>query len=235
MWCTSVSTNTVNVINRGAYGTTAASHSSGAICRNAPRFPRASILRAINDTIRAVYPDLYAVATTTFLINGDLPIGYSLPAETREVIDVFYDSADATSHWPKVQRYAVNLNANTTEFATGRNIDIFDAIQDGATVQVVYKKEPSVLVNLADVFATVTGLQDSAKEAIVYGACARLFGYTLPANFQTQAASAVLIDPERGGDPLSLSRYFYQMHLQARAEEQRRLNEKYPPRIHWLR
>ena len=52
----------VNVILRGMYGTTPAAHTSGtSFVRNAPRFPRFAIMRAINDTIRqlAASPQQY--------------------------------------------------------------------------------------------------------------------------------------------------------------------------------
>lgn len=238
MWCTAVDTaaNTVTVSLRGLYGTTAAAHTTSSFVRNAPRFPRAAIIRAINDTIQAVYPDLYGVATTTLTVNSTLSIGYGLPAAVQEVLDVAYDVGDGTSFWPEANRYRVNLNANTTAFPTGKSIEIFDAIRPGATIQVVYKKQPSVLVNLADVFDTTTGLQESAKEAIVYGACSRLVGYLAPGRFDNQAAAAKLIgDGADAGDYLSMTRYFYQLHMMARAEEARRLNEKYPPRIHFTR
>lgn len=235
MWCTSVSGSTVNVINRGMFGTTAAAHTSGtSFVRNAPRYPRESIKRAINDTILSVYPDLFAVATTT-LTAGGTTIGYELPAAVREVLELTWDSADLTGFWREVDRYRVNLNANTTDYPSGRSIEIFDGIPATRTVQVVYKREPVAMTDNADVFDTVTLLPQSAKECIIYGACARLFGYGLVAGHQTQAAAAAFMDPQRGSDPLALGRYFYQMHLQARAEEARRLNDRYPPRIHWNR
>jgi hypothetical protein len=235
MWCTDVSTNTVTVSLRGMYGTTAAAHTTGtSVLRNNPRFPRASIKRAINDTIRAVYPDLYAIDDTTFT-SSIVSVGYELPADVEEVLDVTVDAADGTDYWRPVNRYRVYRKANTTAFATGRYIEIRDAIEGNRTVQVVYTKVPAALAANTDVFDTTTGLQESARECIVYGACARLAGYLEPARLQTNAAEATLMADQHSGAMLNAARYYYQLHLQARSEEARRLQDKYPPRIHWLR
>lgn len=74
---------------RGLYGTGAATHAQGAVVRNAPRFPRASIKRALNDTLLAVYPDLFAVKTTTITAERAV-MTYSLPSDVEEVLDVFW-------------------------------------------------------------------------------------------------------------------------------------------------
>ena len=84
-------------------------------------------------------------------------------------------------------------------------------------------------------FTNCTGLPDSAKECIVYGACARLVGYTETARTNDDAAEARFIDGSPAGQALQAARYFYQMHLQARQEESRRLLDRYPPRIHFNR
>jgi hypothetical protein len=50
---------------RGWNGTTAATHADNAVAILNPKFPRHYIKTAINDTIGAVYPDLYVVKKTT--------------------------------------------------------------------------------------------------------------------------------------------------------------------------
>lgn len=236
MWCTSVDpeNNLITVTKRGMYGTTAAAHDADELVRNNPKFPRAVISRAINDTIRSVYPDLFAVASTT--MTADLSVGtYELPSTTEDVLDVFWQDIGDTGIWHPVKRYRFNPFANTTEYDTGKSIDIISGVAHGQTIQVVYRKVPSALSSLSDDFATVSGLEDSAKECIVYGACARLVGYLEPARLSSDAAEARFMEQEPAGKALTAARYFYQMHLQARGEESRRLNDRYPPRIHFTR
>lgn len=135
MWVTSQdpATNTVTVSVRGLYGTGATTHAQGAIVRNAPKFPRASIKRALNDTLRAVYPDLFAVKTTTVTAER-ATMTYALPADTEEVLDVLWQDSGPSATWFPVHRYAVNLSANTTAFPNGKTIDIFETVPPGRTV-----------------------------------------------------------------------------------------------------
>lgn len=235
LWCDRVDpdANLVYVTIRGFFGSTAAAHSANAIARNQPKYPRFSIKRAINDVIRSTYPDLFAVGTTT-LTTTIIGVGYELPADVEEILDVTYSNADDTGMWYPVNRYRVTLSANTTEFATGKSIEVYNGIASGRTVQVVYKKVPSVLAADADLL-TASGLSESAKECIVYGVCARLVGYIEPARINDDSAEAKFIDGSPAGQALTAARYFYQMFAQARAEEARRLLDRYPPRIHFNR
>jgi hypothetical protein len=235
MWCSRVDTdaNVIHVVIRGMYGTTAAAHTAGALVRNAPRFPRFSIKRAINDTIRSTYPALFTVDTTEITYSATIAT-YALPADTEDVLDVVWATSDGSELWEPVRYYSINLNANTTAFPTGRTIDITQGLLPGRTVQVVYRKRPVVLANGDDF--TDSGLEDSAKECIVYGACARLVGYIEPARMSNTAAEAKLLDAvQPAGVALSAARYFYQMHRLMLDEESRRLLDRYPPRIHFQR
>jgi hypothetical protein len=54
---------------RGFRGTTAATAANQAKVTIAPNYPRFMVKQAINDTIQAVYPELYGVGTHTFSFN----------------------------------------------------------------------------------------------------------------------------------------------------------------------
>jgi len=190
LWVTNsdADTGVVTVAVRGLYGTTASTHASGAIVRNAPRFPRASISRAVNDTIRSSYPDLFAVTATTITAER-ATMTYGLPTDVEEVLDVTWQDSGPSATWFPVRRYEVDLHANTTAFTTGKTINIFDTVPPGRTIQIAYTKVPATLVTLASDLST-TGLQESAKECLVYGACARMVGYLEPASLSDSAAQA---------------------------------------------
>lgn len=91
---------------------------------------------------------------------------------------------------------------------------------------------------LTDTLAS-TGLSDSAKECLVYGACSRLVGYLQPAQMATNAAEARLLENSNrmasGATYMDVGRYYYTMYQQAKSEEARRLQDRYPPRIHFTR
>lgn len=235
MWCTLVDpdSNLVYLSVRGLYGTTAAEHTTTAVVRNAPRWPRFSVARALNDSIRSTFPDLFAVSKTELIaVTGK--VTYALPAACEQVLDVTVDEASITGYWNPVKRYAVDMHANTDLFATGKSIAIMEGHVSGRTINVTYTHAPTILPTLATELTT-SGLAESAKEALVYGACARLVGYTEPARMSDDSAEARFMGTQTQGAALGAGRYFYQMHLQARADEVRRLQHRYPPRIHWTR
>jgi hypothetical protein len=235
MWCTSVDTssNTVSVNVRGMYGTTAAAHTSGALVRNQPRFPRASISRAINDTINSLFPDVFAVSTTTFDYSPAV-LTYSLPSDVEVVLSVSWEDIGSSEAWIPVDRYRVNTDANTTAFATGKSIDILDAVIPGSTVNVRYTKVPTTLGSTSTDISS-TGLNETVKECLVYGACSRLTGYLEVGRMNDDSAEAGFMDGQPQGQALSAARYYYQMVALAKAEETRRLQSRYPTRPHFTR
>lgn len=194
IWVSSVDTdaNLIHASVRGIYGSTKAAHSTGAIVRNRPMFPRFSIKKAINDTIRSVYPDLFGVGTTE-IITTAIGVGYELPAEVEEVLTVDFNDSDDTGMWFPVRRYRVKPKSATSQFPSGKAIEIYDGIAAPRSLHVVYSKVPSVLSSGTDEL-TATGLAESAKECIVYGACARLVGYTETARMNDDAAEARFMD-----------------------------------------
>lgn len=235
MWCSRIDpdANLVYVDIRGIYGSTAAAHGTGAMVRNQPKFPRVAIIRAINETIRSCYPDLFAVASTEFAYNPSV-LTYELPAEMDGVISVSYQEIGPSGAWPQVRRYAVDMSSSAV-FAAGHSIDILEPLAPGRTVRVVYRRAPAGMTALTDDFAGTTGLSESARECIIYGACARLVGYTEPARINDDSAEARFIDGSPAGQALTAARYFYQMFMQSRSEEARRLLDRYPFRIHFNR
>jgi hypothetical protein len=232
MWVSSIDTdsNTVTVIGRGMFGSGAVDHDANEFVRNTPKFPRVAIKQAINDTINSMYPDVYAVESATFIFSPAV-MTYDLPGNVEQVFEVSYDSIGPTNEWPVLSRWRANLNSNT-----GKTIDLLDAVMPGRTVNVFYRTvpvpfDPGNVDNLND-----TGLNDSAKDSLVYGACARLVGYLEPSRFSNMSAEAKLLDQQQGsGAALAAGRYFYQMHIQTRNEESRRLLDRYPPTINYNR
>lgn len=240
MWCTSVDTdaNVVYVSGRGIYGSGAADHSAGAFARNDPKYPRSAIVKAINSTLLSSYPDLFGVSTTT-LTAVAAEVEYGIPAEAEEILDVSWQTVGPSEYWSPVRRWRLNNLVNTGAFATGRSISIFDPMLPGRTIQVVYRKVPTKLSSLSDDFSTTTGLNESAVECIVFGACSRLVGYLQPSSMSNDSAEARLLENANrmssGATFMDAGRYYYTMYLQARQEEARRLLDRYPARMHFTR
>jgi hypothetical protein len=158
---------------RGQQGTAKVAHAAGARVTRAPRLPRARVKSTLNEVLAGLYPDLYAVKTDGSNRANLTQWGYPLPLDVEEVLDVQY-SAPPWGNWIGVRRWRVDAKADTTDFATGYSLAIADPIWTGARLKVTYKSRPGRLVNDSDDFAAVTGLQGSASDLVVLGACAKL-------------------------------------------------------------
>ena len=232
-------TNTLNVIpagfGRGFQATGAASHAQYAPVILSPTFPRASIKKAINDTIGSLFPKLWGTASTTFTFNGVVNT-YTLPAEAEEVLSVSWQSVGSSKEWYPVKRWRPDPMANTGAFTSGHTITVYDGITPGRTVQVYYAKEPSLLVNNSDEFTTVTGLTESCRDVVALGAAYRLLSYIDPGRINLASAEADTADsklPSTAGT--SASRYIFALYQQRLNEEAGKLQGKFPTKIRYNR
>lgn len=223
----------ISPFGRGYRGTTAASHSANAKVTFSPSFPKVSIKRAINDAIKAVYPNIYGVATTTFTANS-AQTTYSLPAAVETVLAVSWDSVGPSGEWIPIRRWRHDPTANSTEYANSNSISIYDGIVPGRTVQVVYTKEPTELSSGSDVFTTVTGLPASCRDVIVYGAAYRMVSFIDPGRLTFTSPEADQNDTTRQfGSGTNTARYLLALYQQRLQEESQKLNGKYPVRVHY--
>jgi hypothetical protein len=226
---------TVAPWGRGFRGTTAATAANSAKVVVAPVYPRKLIKDAINDTIQASYPELFAVGTHTFSFNSAVTT-YSLPATTEYVLDVKWQTIGSTKEWLNVRRYNTDKVANTTEFANGKTINIFDSIDPGRTVQVVYAKAPSVLTSDSDVYETITGFPSSSVDCITYGAMARLLMNIDAARVPAQSVESDMLDQTKPiGAGSSTARFYLGLYTQRLQQEAASLRDLYPPRLHYKR
>jgi len=232
-------TSTMNVIpagfGRGYQGTDAASHAQYAPVILSPTFPRQSIKRAINDTINSFFPDLWGVGSTTFTFNASQTT-YTLPNEAQSVIYASWQTTGSSLEWLPVNRWRMDPMANVTTFGTSNTINIYENIQPGRTIQVYYTKEPTVLTDNGDDFATVTGLPASAYDVVILGASYKLLSFIDPGRINLTSAESDLNDskiPSTAG--VGASRYIYALYQQRMKEEALKLQDKFPIRIHYTK
>ncbi len=223
----------ISPFGRGYRGTTAAAHSANAKVTFAPSFPKISVKRAINDSIRAVYPNIFGVASTTFTFNPSVTT-YSLPAEAETVLAVSYDTIGPSNEWLPIRRWRQDPTSNVGEYATGNAISIYEPIVPGRTVNVVYTKTPTALSNANDVFTTVTGLEETSRDVIIYGAAYRMVSFIDPGRLAFTSPEADANDVTRQfGSGTNTARYLLALYQQRLQEETGRLNGKYPVRVHY--
>lgn len=229
------STATAAPYGRGYQGTTAASHTQNTKVTISPTFPKLSVKRAINDTIKSVFPQLYGTARTTFSLTATQST-YALPADAETVLAASWDTPGPTGEWMPIRDWRQDSTANTTAYSTGQTISIYDRITPGRTVQVVYTKEPTPLTNNNDVFETVTGLPSSSKDVIVYGASYRLASFIDPGRLTFTSAEADQADSKiQYGSGSNAARFMLALYQQRLTEEAGKLRDKFPVRVHYTR
>jgi hypothetical protein len=224
---------TISPFGRGYRGTTAAAHTLNTKVTFSPSFPRLSVKRAINDTIRAIYPNIFGVASTTFTYNA-AQTTYSLPVNAETVLALSWDSIGPSGEWIPIRRWRQDPTAASTEYATTNSISIYDSLVPGRTVQVIYTKEPTILSSGSDVFTTVTGLSESARDVIIYGAAYRMVSFIDPGRLTFTSPEADQNDTTRQfGAGTNTARYLLALYQQRLQEESQKLHGKYPVRVHY--
>lgn len=230
-------TATVAPYGRGYNGTTAAAHTTNSRVTVAPTFPKAVVKKAINDTIDAVFPQLFATGVTVFNFNS-AKTTYSLPAEAQTILYVSWQPTGSTEEWMPLRNWRQDPLANTTSFASGNSISVYDNIQSGRKIQVHYTKKPTTLSASATsaVFETVTGLPSSCKDVILYGASYRLASFIDPGRLNYSSAEADNADTKiQYGSGASTARFMLGLYQQRLNEEAGKLRDVYPTRIHYTR
>ena len=231
----SAGTLTIPPYGRGFRGTTASAHSIGDRVVSSPMFPRQMVKDAINDAIKSVYPELFAVGSTTFTYQPAIST-YALPAGALDVFQVSWQTTGPSKEWLPVRRMRVDKHAATSQFTTGVTLNIYDSITPGRTVKVVFSKEPTALSNDSDEFSTVTGLPSSCEDLIKFGAAYRLTPFFDSAHLSGQSAEADYSgQPRNQNNAASLSRFLLQMYQVRLAEEQGGLQRIFPVRSYYTR
>ena len=231
-------TATVAPYGRGYLGTTAATHALDAKVTIAPTFPRFSIKRAINDTIKGLSGILFAADTTTITYSSAVST-YRLPATgnslgIRNILSVAYESIGPSKEWIPIRSWRLDSNANSTAFTSEQTISIYDMITSGRTIQIVYSKDPTAFTTNAEVFSTQTGLPDSCRDLVITGATYRLLANLDPARASMVSPQADEVDNKRPyGSSQSLTRQIYALYTQRLAEEVKSQQNKYPIRVHY--
>lgn len=220
---------------RGVDGSTASDHSSNVKITYNPLFPRHYVKRAINDTIRQIGARIPATDKTTFTFNA-AKAAYSLPATVEGILQVSWDEPGAAARWLPVRKFRLDKSANTTEFATGKSIDLYDPIVPGRTVQVLFTKNPSDLVAGSDDHVTDAGLPLSTRDVIVFGTAARLVSGIDVSVLDPSSVQAGFFDERRQpGSAAGVARTLYALFQTRLAEEEARFRVDHPTAVHFER
>lgn len=231
-------TATVSPYGRGYLGTTAATHAADSKVTISPVFPRNSVKKAINDTIRSTGSSMFAVKSMTFTYEAPVTTyniydGYVI----SNVLSIMWQSVGPSEEWIPVRRWSWDSKADTTAFDTNaQTITIGDYITPGRTVKVIYATDAEAFTSNGQDFATQTGLPESCKDVIVLGAAYRLLTYLDPARAAQVSPQADETDSKRPfGASNTATKQLYALYTQRLKEETSRQQNQYPIRVHYSR
>jgi hypothetical protein len=225
---------TIAPFGRGYNSTTAAAHDANAKVTITPTYPRAAIKRAVNDTVNAVYPKVFAIGSTpvSFLASRTT---YEVPAPAIQILSMAWQSVGPTKEWLPIRQWRWDPIAYTTSFTSGRTVSIYDNVLPGRTINIVYAKLPTIMANLTDDFEATTGLPSSMRDVIIYGAAWRLSSYIDPARISITSAAADEFDAKRPyGTGTNVTKGLQALYQQ-RLEESLKQKIQYPTRVHYSR
>ncbi|MCA1842163.1 MAG: hypothetical protein LC792_03045 [Actinobacteria bacterium] len=169
VWSITGSTVTVQ---RGVNGSTAATHSAGALIYVNPVVPDFHVFSALNDELASLSGPLYRVKTVT--ATASIASTYNLAADVERILAVQYNAVGPSVDWPRLRRWDLLQNQDTSVFASGRAIQLYEMPMPGRTLRVTYAADLGTLATLTDDVQTATGLPASANDIPPLGAAGRL-------------------------------------------------------------
>lgn len=226
---------TIAPFGRGYNGTTAAAHAVNAKVTITPTYPRHAVKRALNDTVNAVYPKVFAVGSTavSFLASRTT---YPVPQEAIQILSMAWQSVGPTKEWLPIRQWRWDPLAYASAFPTGRSVSIYDNILPGRTMNIIYAHLPVPMTNNADDFEITTGLPSSMKDVVTYGAAWRLSSYVDPARISITSPAADELDVKRPyGTGTNVTKQLQALYLNRLEEESLKQKLQYPTRVHYSR
>lgn len=241
MWVNSFdrisNTATIAPYGRGYLGTTATTHAVDAKVTVSPIFPRYSIKKAINDTIRAIGTQLMVVKQTSFTWNAAVNTYELSGLNIESILTVMWQDTGPTQEWIRVGRYDFDPLADTTTWGSNsQTITIYEPITPGRTVKLMYVTQPGAFTANNQELTAQTGYPETVKDVIILGAAYRLLTYLDPARASQISPQADEIDAKRPfGSASTAVRQVYALFQQRLKEEVSAFQGQYPPRIRFNR
>jgi hypothetical protein len=241
MWIDSfdrvANTATVSPYGRGYLGTVAATPAADAKVTISPIFPRYVIKKAINDTIRAMGANLLSVKQTTFTFNAAINTYDFENLNIENILTMSWQDTGPSKEWIRIKRWDFDPLADVGTWGSGsQTVTIYDWITPGRTVKVMYATPPAAMDSNSDVFTTVTGYPESARDIVILGAAYRLLAYLDPARAGQISPQADETDGKRPyGASASATKQLFALYSQRLKEEVATQQNQYPPRIHYTR
>ena len=230
-------TATVAPYGRGYLGSTAATHAADTKVTITPTFPRSSVKRAINDTIRSLGASIFAVKSTSFIFNAAQSTYAFNNLNIKNILTVSWQSIGPSQEWVPLRRWDFDSTADATAFgAAAQTITLGQAPIPGRTVRIVYATDPVEFTSNTQDYATQTGLPEATRDVVILGAAYRLLSFLDPARAAQTSPQADETDSKRPyGASQSATKQLYALYSQRLQEETKSQQKNYPPRVHFSR
>jgi len=214
---------------RAQSGTVAAAHSTGAIVRMAPLYPRQRVRDQIYAILREIHPDIAPVGEEMIDVNL-VRTNYPMPANTYSILRVEWHPVGPSQMWAPVKRWRQNKTATTVELEL-----IGPAWPGNDRARVLYMKNlPDTLAANEDLAAL--GYPQDIHGLLVLGACYRLLTFTEPARLQLQSVvSTAQSEFVPAGANSNMAKFVYGLYQQRLEELRFWYAERYPigPKQTW--
>lgn len=225
------STLTVPAWGRGFRGSQAVPHLAGAQVSVAPSWPRVSVAHAINQTIRSLYPTLFAISNTESTV-GHGPIVFEVPGDCERVLEVYFLAPGLTA-WHRVREW--NLMHNHPIGNTGIVIEVYGGYPPGTTIGVSYATAPRTIADENGEWWG-TGLPENYQELVILGATYRLLPALDAVRLPRDSASAVEADAQNQvGSAVALAKTYVALFQDRLQQEAQVLNDRYPIKYRRMR
>lgn len=241
MWVDSfdrlANTATVAPYGRGYLGSTAATHTADTQVVISPTFPKHVVKRAINDTIRSLGANIFAVKDTSFTFTPARNTYDFNDLNIKNILTVSYQTTGPSKEWMPIRRWDFDSTADATEFgANAQTITLGEYPEPGRTVRIVYATDPAVFTSNSQDYVTQTGLPESTRDVVILGAAYRLLSFLDPARAAQTTAQADEVDAKRPyGSSNNATKQLYALYTQRLNEETKAQQQNYPPRVHFSR
>lgn len=226
-------TNTVTV-KRADFGSSAASHTTGAVVTVNPKFSDFDIFRALNETLRDLsspQSGLFQVKTTNLTYQAAIQ-GYDLTSVGSDFIGIHqvrWKVTDPSLRWPRIKHFSVLRNMPTTDFASSLALVVYESAVPGRTVNVSYKASFGLFSTAADNVLATTGLPSTAHDILPIGAAIRLtLGREIKRNFTEAQSDTRRAAEVPAGANLNAMRQLQAQYAERVAAESARLLAEYP-------
>ena len=162
-------------VERGYMGTTAASHTAGAVVTLNPRFPKAQMLEALNqdiDDLSSPLNGLFRVVSTSIDYNGsDRQTDLTGATSVIDLIDVRLRYLD--SDYPVIRATRLQRDLPTADFPSGFAI-VFDESVMAGSLRVRYKAPFSRVSALTDSLQSVANVSTTMEDILELGVMSRV-------------------------------------------------------------